>query len=68
MSLQPHELRVVEEAHELKVRMDKLENFVHMNPAFDDLPEWDKALLAIQLEAMKTYNRVLVLRVSKFGG
>lgn len=54
---------LVEEA-DLNEKIIKLENFIG-SPAYDMIDELNKALLKVQLAAMKTYHLCLVHRIER---
>ena len=58
-------LRVIEEAKELKVKLDKLKPFVE-SEFFRTLPESEMFYLEKQLEAMALYSEAIEGRIKTF--
>lgn len=59
----PHVERMAVELKELSERVDKLSAFLS-GPAFDSLPEVERALLHTQQAAMLAYQGVLTIRLN----
>lgn len=59
--------RMFEEYEQLLARQERLEKFI-LTPAYDGLPEIERADLKEQLSAMQTYSSVLSRRVSRLCG
>ena len=55
--------RLIEEESQLKEKIEKLYDFLHSDKT-DSIDKFQKTLLLIQLEAMRTYWRCLVERIS----
>lgn len=62
MTLQPHQQRVVDEAHELGERLAKLRAFIG-TPFFYGLSFDEQARLVRQESAMRTYYGILLERI-----
>ena len=58
-----HVTRMVAEAAELDQRIVKLDDFLHGAASQGDLNRTQVHLLHIQLDAMRAYRRVLVIRI-----
>lgn len=67
MSKSPHVERMEAELSELSDRSEKLTAFISGNPLFNGLPPTDQALMAQQLGAMRQYESVLSVRLSRAG-
>ena len=65
MAYQPHERRVLDEAHDLDVRRAKLEVFC-AGRQFPELSDTDQFLLMRQGLAMREYFDILRLRIAAF--
>lgn len=61
----PHEMRVIEEKRELKLKLNKLEDFLESD-LFETLDDLDKNLLSDQFRYMMLYDDILNRRISKF--
>lgn len=61
----PHQQRVIDEASELTVKVEKLQFFFE-NDIFINLPQEDKSLLMAQHGSMVSYLNILSLRINKF--
>ena len=61
--LKPYEKRLLEEESQLKEKIGKLYDFTQSDK-FSELPDYAKQMLIIQLDAMRTYNRVISYRVA----
>ena len=59
----PHVQRVIEEAEELEIKINKLENFIDNNLLFKELPEIDQSLMQRQLGIMLDYLEILDKRL-----
>lgn len=66
VSLQPHELRVVDEKRELDERLAKLEAFRRTTSFHINLDAESRALLLSQLSIMTTYSEILGKRIARF--
>jgi hypothetical protein len=64
--MQPHELRVVEELRDLRLRRNKLDSFIE-TPTFEGLPADERNRLIRQFAIMTEYAKVLQERVDNFG-
>ncbi|WP_314058672.1 hypothetical protein [Empedobacter brevis] len=64
-TLQPHQLRVVDEQLDLETKIVALEKFFETD-TFKSLPDYEKELLMLQLEPMKDYNLILKSRIESF--
>lgn len=51
------------ELAELKERIDKLDKFLKTNPIVNTLSAEQRTLMRVQLQAMKTYHKVLNGRI-----
>lgn len=51
------------ELAELKERIDKLDKFLKTNPIVNTLSAEQRTLMNVQLQAMKTYHKVLNRRI-----
>lgn len=51
------------ELAELKERIDKLDKFLKTNPIVNTLSAEQRTLMGVQLQAMKTYHKVLNRRI-----
>lgn len=51
------------ELAELKERIDKLDKFLKTNPIVNTLSAEQRTLMIVQLQAMKTYHKVLNRRI-----
>ncbi len=61
---QPHELRLIEEIKELKIKHDALSKFVSSNGGvFDTLSENERSLLIQQESVMNEYILILAARI-----
>lgn len=65
-SSKPHEQRVIEEKNTLDVKINKLQSFIETNKIFNDLEEYEKQNLKLQLEKMKEYSTILGTRIGCF--
>lgn len=65
--LKPYQQRVCDEKTELDDKIQKLVAFFSME-TFEALPEYEKALLQMQANAMLVYSGVLDLRINQFYG
>ena len=63
--MQPHQQRVVEEAAELKTKIEKLTAFIN-GEVFKSIDSGEQQLLALQLEVMREYVQILGYRIAKF--
>ena len=63
--MQPHQQRVVEEVHELRGKLDKLNQFVQTE-MFNQLPADERARLMKQRTLMDEYAGVLDERIAHF--
>lgn len=61
----PHQQRVLDEAHELKQKVQKLNAFVDTT-TFENLEAEERTLLCKQLNLMVQYFNVLELRIARF--
>ena len=64
--MQPHQQRVVDEASELRTKVEALTTFINTNKIFLDLEMTEQMLLEEQLEYMKGYLDVLNDRIARF--
>lgn len=55
--------RLQDEQSQLKEKVEKLEDFIENNPAFENVSEIQRVLLVTQLNAMKTYLYTLEERI-----
>jgi hypothetical protein len=62
VQLSPFHDRLINEQLQLKENIDKLESFI-TGIVFNQINPFQKSLLLIQLEAMKTYNQCLIQRL-----
>ena len=60
----PHQLRVIDEARQLNVRLNKLTTY--LSELTSDMDTYDLDLLRIQRESMTTYLNVLNARIRQF--
>lgn len=60
-----HVSRMHQEFSELNDRANKLAGFISNNPLFGELKEKDKELMREQLASMRSYERVLGMRVCR---
>lgn len=63
--LLPHQKRVVDELAELQEKVNKLITYVGTN-SFQGLSHIDRHLLTTQLDAMRVYGNILVMRIDHF--
>ncbi|URQ08933.1 hypothetical protein BRM13314_00004 [Salmonella phage BRM 13314] len=63
--LQPHQQRVVDELDELQKKIHNLTVFT-TTTKFQDLESLDRHLLVTQLDAMRTYSNILMMRIDRF--
>jgi hypothetical protein len=61
--MQPHQQRMLEEAAQLKDRLDKLTGFIRDNELFHSLPEREQKRMRMQCAAMEIYFLVLSERI-----
>lgn len=61
----PYQQRVIEELDALDGKISRLQNFIQ-TPVYAGLDEEDRNHLAIQLDIMMLYSRVLGLRIQRF--
>lgn len=66
MTLQPHQERVIQERDDLVEKLNKLYDFTHRNPLFNDLAREDADLLVEQAECMSRYADCLNKRIARF--
>lgn len=66
VELAPHQQRVVDEKNEVKDRLDKLHNFINVNPIYRELPVEEQEDLFEQATYMNAYVEVLERRISRF--
>lgn len=64
--MQEHQQRVVDEASELRTKVEALTTFINTNKIFLDLEMTEQMLLEEQLEYMKGYLDVLNDRIARF--
>lgn len=64
--LAPHQQRVVDEKNEVKDRLEKLHNFINVNPIYRELPVEEQEDLFEQATYMNAYIEVLERRISRF--
>lgn len=62
----PHQRRVLDEAEQLKDKIDKLEDFINNNPMFTKLSMLEKSLLRSQIVVMRDYFTILSSRIDTF--
>lgn len=55
--------RMVDEAKQLQIKINKLSKFIYSNPKFNDLSLREQDLMHRQLNAMQQYLELLVLRL-----
>lgn len=55
--------RMVDEAQQLQIKIDKLQKFIDKNPKFNELRLRKQDLMRRQLNAMQQYLEFLVLRL-----
>lgn len=55
--------RMEEEHAQLTERIEKLVNFIHENPKFQELPRIKRNLMMLQLNTMAAHQQVLALRI-----
>lgn len=55
--------RMYGELAELKERIDKLDKFLKTNPIVNTFSAEQRTLMSVQLQAMKTYHKVLNRRI-----
>lgn len=65
--LQPHQQRVVGEKAQLDDKLEKLTAFLS-SPRYAALDSGEQHRLSIQINAMRTYSRILGERIKAFGG
>lgn len=65
MSLEPYQIRVVQEKQELDQKLEKLVTYLE-SKHFTELSFDDKWLLREQRQAMAAYSRILGSRIAKF--
>lgn len=63
--LSPHQQRVVDELTELQDKIRKLVVFT-TSATFHELEVTDRYLLITQLDAMRAYGNVLLMRIDRF--
>lgn len=63
MQMPPHLERMYQEKNELEIKMNKLSDFIVNNPAYSELPDFQKALMLIQMRSMETYLECLRQRL-----
>lgn len=61
----PYQQRVVEERAELGVKTQALSKFFD-TPVFEKLPLYEQKLLALQFNAMSSYELLLDMRIENF--
>lgn len=64
--MQPHEERVVKEAHDLAEKLLKLAKFISKGATFDKLDVEDQRLLRDQRDSMSAYLDALNARIERF--
>ena len=57
--------RLIIENNELLEKINKLENFINSD-AYIKLDEYNKAMLTLQFQTMKTYSKILTIRIEIF--
>jgi hypothetical protein len=67
MTYLPHQQRVVDEAHDLSVKLNALRSFIAINPLFYTLKLDEQNRLQSQLAAMGSYLSILDERIEAFG-
>lgn len=64
--MRAHELRVIEENKELETKLLALNEFICLNPVFEDLTRKEKQLLREQAQVMGEYSDILKERIKAF--
>lgn len=64
--MEAHQERVVNEQSELKVRLDKLREFIRASAIHAGLPQEERDSLFRQAIHMRGYNDVLLERIARF--
>jgi hypothetical protein len=62
--MQEHQLRVIEENKELETKLLALNEFICLNPIFEDLSRNEKQLLREQSQVMDEYSDILKERIT----
>ena len=62
----PHIQRIMTEANELLVKLNKLIQFIETD-VFHDLEFQDKAYLRMQMQIMQAYYSILQIRITRSG-
>jgi hypothetical protein len=60
----PYKQRLIEEQKQLQERIDKLSTFLDNDNWFNVVTVESFRLLRIQLQAMNTYNEILIIRLA----
>jgi len=61
-----HQLRVIDEAEELLVKITALGEFINESIIYENLDEEEQLRLRSQFDAMDCYHSILVSRINKF--
>lgn len=64
--LPPHQQRVLDEKLDLDIRITKLDEFIHRNQLFNNLPTDEKARLKRQYDVMHELSVILADRIQAF--
>lgn len=61
--MEPHQVRMLEEASQLKERLDKITGFIRENELFHSLSAREQKRMRVQCAAMEIYFMVLSERI-----
>ena len=62
----PHQQRVLDEKQDVDIRITKLDEFIHSNQVFNDLPVSERGCLKRQLDVMQELSTILGERIANF--
>jgi len=65
-NMQPHQQRVIDEAIELNIKLEKLDPFIKNNPIFKTLDIREQQRLTLQFIVMMNYLIILIERIEQF--
>lgn len=65
-ALPPYQQRVLDEKQDVDIRITKLDEFIHSNQVFNDLPVSERGCLKRQLDVMQELSTILGERIANF--
>lgn len=65
-ALPPRQQRVLDEKQDVDIRITKLDEFIHSNQVFNDLPVSERGCLKRQLDVMQELSTILGERIANF--